>query len=134
MLRSLITSRFALCCSVGVLLALLVAAARPCAAESLRVMTFNLWQGGEEGKQPLAQSVKVIEAAKADLVGLQETAGLERGGRRPDNARRIAEIDERFVGERFRQRAEDGEPAHAGVEHADRPRVQVSPGPREARP
>lgn len=88
MLRFLTTRRLALCCLVGILLA---AAAQPCRAEALRVMTFNLWQGGEEGKQPLAQTVKVIEAAKADLVGLQETAGLEHGGKRPDNARRIAE-------------------------------------------
>jgi endonuclease/exonuclease/phosphatase family metal-dependent hydrolase len=86
--RSLATSRFALRCCFGILLA---AAIQPCAAETLRVMTFNLWQGGEEGKQPLVQTVKVIEAAKADLVGLQETAGLQRDGRRPDNARRIAE-------------------------------------------
>jgi exodeoxyribonuclease-3 len=88
MLRSLITRPLALSCLVGILLA---AAAQPCGAEALRVMSFNLWQGGEEGKQPLAQTVKVIEAAKADLVGLQETAGLQRGDRRPDNARRIAE-------------------------------------------
>lgn len=60
-------------------------------AETLRVMTFNLWQGGEEGKQPLDQTVKVIHAAKADVAGLQETKGLEVNGQRPDNARRIAE-------------------------------------------
>jgi endonuclease/exonuclease/phosphatase family metal-dependent hydrolase len=59
--------------------------------QAICVMTFNLWQGGEEGKQPLEQSVKVIAAAKADLVGLQETGGLERDGKRPDNGRRIAE-------------------------------------------
>jgi exodeoxyribonuclease III len=61
-------------------------------AETLRVMTFNLWQGGEEGKQPLEQTVKVIQTAKADLVGLQETSGLERDGKRPDNAQRIAKM------------------------------------------
>ena len=55
-------------------------------------MTFNLWQGGEEGKQPLEQTIKVIQAAKADIVGLQETRGLERDGKRPDNAQRIAKM------------------------------------------
>jgi len=88
MLQSLAIRRFAPICAIVVLL---VTATRLGAAEKLRVMTFNLWQGGEEGRQPLAQTIKVIEAAKADVVGLQETAGLERDGKRPDNARRIAE-------------------------------------------
>jgi exodeoxyribonuclease III len=88
MLRPLTTKRCGLICAVVILLA---TAARTGAAETLRVMTFNLWQGGEEGKQPLSQTIKVIEEAKADLVGLQETAGIERGGKKPDNARRIAE-------------------------------------------
>jgi endonuclease/exonuclease/phosphatase family metal-dependent hydrolase len=69
---------------------LFTSVARAADAEPLRVMTFNLWQGGEEGKKPLEQTVKVIQAAKADLIGLQETAGLERDGKRPDNAQRIA--------------------------------------------
>jgi endonuclease/exonuclease/phosphatase family metal-dependent hydrolase len=86
MLQSHNKGWLALFCSV----LLIVAPAQADAAETLRVMTFNLWQGGEEGKQPLSQTVKVIEAAKADLVGLQETGGLERFGLRPDNARRIA--------------------------------------------
>ena len=58
---------------------------------TLRVMTFNLWQGGDQGKQPLQQSVEVIRAAGADVVGLQETGGLAPQGQpRPDNAARIA--------------------------------------------
>jgi endonuclease/exonuclease/phosphatase family metal-dependent hydrolase len=70
----------------------LLSASTACAAdgEVLRVMTFNLWQGGEEGKLPLKQTIQVIKAAQADIVGLQETAGLERDGKRPDNAPRIA--------------------------------------------
>jgi len=88
MLQSLAISRFAPICAIVVLL---ITATRSAAAEELRVMTFNLWQGGEEGRQPLAQTIRVIEAAKADVVGLQETAGLERDRKRPDNARRIAE-------------------------------------------
>eukprot|EP00386_Alphamonas_edax_P010683 GDKI01034287.1.p1 GENE.GDKI01034287.1~~GDKI01034287.1.p1 ORF type:complete len:355 (-),score=67.79 GDKI01034287.1:335-1276(-) len=40
---------------------------------SLRVMTFNLWWGGQPGGQPLEQTAEVIRAAKADIIGLQET-------------------------------------------------------------
>ena len=68
-------------------------AERDAESSQLRVMTFNLWQGGDEGKRPLEQSVKVIQAARADVVGLQETAGLAPKGRpRPDNAARIAQM------------------------------------------
>ncbi len=40
---------------------------------SLRVMTLNLYHGGTRLGQPLSQTVKAIQAAKADIVGLQET-------------------------------------------------------------
>jgi exodeoxyribonuclease III len=62
------------------------------AAESVRVMTFNLWHGGDAGKQPLSQTLEVIRAAKADVVGLQETHGHENNGNRPDNARKLAAL------------------------------------------
>ena len=39
----------------------------------LRVMTLNLYHGGTRLGQPLSQTVKAIQAAKADIVGLQET-------------------------------------------------------------
>jgi exodeoxyribonuclease III len=39
---------------------------------TVRVMSFNLWHGGQAGGQPLKQSAAVIEAAGADIVGLQE--------------------------------------------------------------
>ena len=55
---------------------------------SLRVTTFNLWHGGDAGKQPLERSVAVIKAARADVVGLQETAGY--GNPRPDRAAELA--------------------------------------------
>lgn len=58
-------------------------------AEPLRVMSFNLWHGGDAGKQPLSQSIAVIKAAGADTVGMQETAGLGQEPR-PDNAGKIA--------------------------------------------
>lgn len=57
-------------------------------AETVRVMTFNIWVGGEAGKQPLSQTLEVIRAAKADVAGLQET----RDSRRQDNGRRLAEM------------------------------------------
>ncbi|MGC4045197.1 MAG: endonuclease/exonuclease/phosphatase family protein [Armatimonas sp.] len=61
-------------------------------AESLRVMTFNLWHGGDAGKQPLEQSVRVVEAARADIVGFQETIGIASAGATAgDNGTRIAE-------------------------------------------
>ena len=64
---------------------------RATAAETLRVMSFNIWRGGEAGKLPLDQTVKVIQASQADLVGIQESHGEERDGKRPDAARAIAE-------------------------------------------
>lgn len=59
----------------------------------LRVMTFNLWVGGDAGKQPLERTVDVVREAKADVVGLQETHGYAatRGQRGPDNGQRIAD-------------------------------------------
>ncbi len=62
------------------------------AASELRVMTFNLWHGGDAGKQPLSQSAAVIRAAQADLVGFQETGGFEKDGRRPNHGRAIADL------------------------------------------
>jgi exonuclease III len=76
---------------LAVLLSLLSMAESVRAAEPLRVMTFNIWVGGESGGQPLAQTTKVIEAARADVVGLQESHGEERDGTKNDAARAIAE-------------------------------------------
>jgi endonuclease/exonuclease/phosphatase family metal-dependent hydrolase len=60
--------------------------------EMLRVMTFNIWIGGESGGQPLAQTAKVIQEAIADIVGLQEVCGEKRDGKRPDNGAKVAEL------------------------------------------
>jgi endonuclease/exonuclease/phosphatase family metal-dependent hydrolase len=60
--------------------------------ETLRVMTFNIWVGGESGKQPFEQTAFVIQRAQADIVGLQEVCGENRNGQRPDNAQRIAQL------------------------------------------
>jgi len=64
-------------------------------ADVVRVMTFNVWHGGDAGKQPLEQTAKVIREAKADVVGLQETAGnapqdAPKGTPRPDHAAKLA--------------------------------------------
>ncbi len=61
-------------------------------AQMVRVMTFNLWQGGEAGRQPLSQTLAVIQAAKADIVGLQETHGFPKDRVAPDNGRKLAEM------------------------------------------
>src|SRR5262245_31034628 len=60
------------------------------ADESLRVMSFNIWVGGEAGQQPLSQTAKVIQVAEADIVGVQESHGERRDGKRPDAALSIA--------------------------------------------
>lgn len=60
--------------------------------EVIRVMTFNLWHGGEAGRQPLAQTVAAIQLARADIVGLQETHGLAKDGAGRDNGRKLAEL------------------------------------------
>jgi exodeoxyribonuclease III len=57
---------------------------------SVRIMTFNIWVGGEAGGQPLEQTVEVIRAAGADIVGIQES--LAGGPDRRDNGERLAEM------------------------------------------
>jgi endonuclease/exonuclease/phosphatase family metal-dependent hydrolase len=54
---------------------LVTAAARAQTVDSLRVMTYNIWVGGTSLGQPLSRTVGVIQAAQADVVGIQEQAG-----------------------------------------------------------
>lgn len=61
-------------------------------AELVRVMSFNIWHGGEAGGQPLSQTAAAIRLAQADIVGLQETHGSGKGGQPPDNGKRLAEM------------------------------------------
>jgi endonuclease/exonuclease/phosphatase family metal-dependent hydrolase len=62
------------------------------ATETVRVMSFNMWHGGDAGKQPFEQVVALVKASKADVVGLQETAGLAASGKpRPDHGAKLAE-------------------------------------------
>lgn len=53
------------------LLALLSAA--PAGAETLTVMSFNIWGGGGNEGKDISQTVAAIRASGADVVGLQET-------------------------------------------------------------
>jgi exodeoxyribonuclease III len=58
---------------------------------SLRIMSFNLWHGGDAGKQPLSQTLAVITSARADCIGIQEVEGnAPNGTPRPDNAAKLA--------------------------------------------
>ncbi len=82
--------RVAACLPVSALVAAIVSG--PAFAAGLRVMSFNLWHGGDAGKQPLSQTAEVIRAAGADIVGFQETRGFEKEGKRPDNSARLAEM------------------------------------------
>lgn len=43
--------------------------------ETLRMMSFNMWRGGNGGKQPFERTVAVVRESGADIVGLQETDG-----------------------------------------------------------
>jgi len=81
--------RLLLSATIVLLLSRVAAHARESA--TIRVMSFNIWIGGEAGKQPLAQTANVIEAAKADIVGIQESCGEKKNGKRPDNAKVVAE-------------------------------------------
>ena len=67
--------------------------ARAAEPETIRVMSFNLWHGGDAGRQPLERTADVIRAARADIVGLQETHGLApQGQSRPDNGAKLASL------------------------------------------
>jgi exodeoxyribonuclease III len=57
---------------------------------TIRLMSFNIWVGGEAGGQPLEQTAAVIKAARADIVGIQES--WSRRSPRTDNAERLAEM------------------------------------------
>ncbi|HAV60960.1 MAG TPA: hypothetical protein DCY13_01170, partial [Verrucomicrobiales bacterium] len=61
-------------------------------AAELRVMSFNIWVGGDAGKQPLEQTAAVIRGSRADIVGVQESRGFEKDGVRPDHGAKLAEL------------------------------------------
>lgn len=58
----------------AVLLGCLLFAAGPAAAETtLRVMSFNIWGGGANEAKPIDETLAVLKAANADIIGVQET-------------------------------------------------------------
>ncbi len=59
-------------------------------AETVRVLSYNLFHGGDAGKQPRARSIEVIEAAAAPIAALQETKGKGPNDTRPDRGPAIA--------------------------------------------
>jgi exonuclease III len=52
---------------------ILALCAAPVGAETLRVMSFNIWSGGANEGKSIEETVAAIKAAGADVVGLQET-------------------------------------------------------------
>jgi exonuclease III len=54
---------------------------------TLKVMSFNIYRGGIMAGHPLSQTAKVIQAAKADIVGVQETRSPK-----GDTAEQLAEL------------------------------------------
>ena len=62
---------------------------KPAEKSIVRVMTYNVYKGGLGRKQPLSQTAKVIQEAKADVVGLQELAIR---GLHPKHAENLAEL------------------------------------------
>jgi endonuclease/exonuclease/phosphatase family metal-dependent hydrolase len=52
---------------------ILALCAAPAGAETLRVMSFNIWGGGANEAKGIEETVAAIRAARADVVGLQET-------------------------------------------------------------
>ena len=45
--------------------------------KTLHIMTFNIWGGGVNENKPINDTVAVIRAANADIVGMQETRAEE---------------------------------------------------------
>ncbi len=91
--RSAFVSRRVLLLAVASLIPAAASAADDASTrpDVVRVMTFNLWHGGDAGGQPLAQTVAAIRAARADVVGMQETGGYApQGEERPDRSAEIA--------------------------------------------
>jgi hypothetical protein len=39
-------------------------------SDVVRIMSLNLWHGGDAGKQPLDRTIKLIRKSQADVIGL----------------------------------------------------------------
>ena len=53
----------------------------------VKVMSYNIFRGGTMRRQPLSQTAKVIQEARADIVGVQETRSPK-----GDNAEKLAQL------------------------------------------
>ena len=53
----------------------------------VKVMSYNIYRGGTMRRQPLSQTAKAIQEAKADVVGVQETLSPK-----GDNAEKLAAL------------------------------------------
>ena len=77
--------------ALGVLFAVGLVFASPLQAQaeggSVKVMSYNIFRGGTMRRQPLSQTAKVIQEAKADIVGVQETRSPK-----GDNAEKLAQL------------------------------------------
>jgi endonuclease/exonuclease/phosphatase family metal-dependent hydrolase len=67
--RRPISSRLQFIVTLGVIGAI---SAQCYAIDSLRVMTYNIWVGGRQINNDLSHTVGVIQAAQADVIGIQE--------------------------------------------------------------
>lgn len=56
---------------LALVLSIFISAAR--AETELTVMSFNVWGGGANEKKPIDETVAVIKAVNADIIGIQET-------------------------------------------------------------
>lgn len=81
---------FSLLLGTGPLLNSEIPCGREISPDTLQILTFNMWLGGEGGKQPLEKSAEVIRLSNARIAGLQETRSHHSGEK--DNAPVIAEI------------------------------------------
>lgn len=60
--------------------------------ERIRVMSLNMYVGGEGLNRPMEDFARVIHAAGADVVGLQEARGKEVDGVAPDRGSELAKL------------------------------------------
>ncbi|MBS2210026.1 endonuclease/exonuclease/phosphatase family protein [Carboxylicivirga mesophila] len=56
--------------------------------DTINIMSFNMWHGGDAGGQALTKSIEVIRAARGGIVGVQESGGY--GNPRPDRSAEMA--------------------------------------------
>lgn len=105
--------------ATGILVALVMAVVVPLHAQaeaaSLRVMSYNLHRGGVVMlKQPLSQTAKAIQLAKADIVGVQETRS-PRGDKLEELANLLGWNHDMGKGSNILTRYEIVEPLYRGV-------------------